>query len=185
MCLSAFQGAWMHLNACREDGWRVYQDHAEHWSPLARWAKPEISFNCIKYYNSRWESIGEIISLQKYLKCVSASLLVFKQPLLVAYYFILPSSSRICWQSERWGTSLWDHRPAAQLHGEQGQHRGDLPHLPAQNHAHLLQVWLQGPPAQPGPTGRVQGKMLHYISKKEGNFFPWQTSVDLQYDKDK
>lgn len=27
----------MHLNAGRKDGWRVYQDHAEHRSPLAGW----------------------------------------------------------------------------------------------------------------------------------------------------
>lgn len=37
VCLSATEGAWVHLNISREDGWRVYQNHAEHWSPLTRW----------------------------------------------------------------------------------------------------------------------------------------------------
>lgn len=36
LCFSAVQGAWVHLNSGGEDGRGVYQDHAEHRSPLSR-----------------------------------------------------------------------------------------------------------------------------------------------------
>lgn len=91
-----------------------------------------------------------------------------------AHCFIVLWLLRICGQSERWGTGLRHCWPAAQLSGEQRQHWGDLPHLPAQNHAHLLQVWLQSPPTQSGPPGRVQGLRIYrhvgfYIAMEVGS----------------
>lgn len=75
--------------------------------------------------------------------------------------FLKKFSFRIRWQSQRRGQGLWHRWPAAHLPGEQRFHRRNLPCLPAQNHAHLLQVWLQSSQTQSGPAGRDQGERRH------------------------